>query len=79
MIEITDNERKQIQRQFPKAAIVTTKHRCYVATRETDDVGRFLLTLRNQPQPPSRRQLSRERLDDRYGHMFTDRSHNRRP
>ena len=79
MIEISKAERKAIQKQFPKAQIVSTRNRCYVATRETDDVGRFLLTLRGKQQPPTRRELARERLGDRYGHLFSDRSPNRYP
>ena len=69
MIEITKRESKLIRKQFPQADIVGTKHRCYLAVRETDTIARYLDDLRGIPQPPTRRQ--RESMVDRYSTLFS--------
>lgn len=79
MIQITKRESMLIQNHFPKAEIISTKHRSYLIGKETDDVGRFLLSRRGEPQPPTRREKERERLGDRFGHMFSDRQTRCRP
>ena len=77
MVQITDQERKQIQKRFPQAKIVNTRHNAFLVCREVDEIGRFLFSIRGADQPPTRRE--RERLGDRYGHLFSDRSPRRRP
>ena len=70
MIQITHEESNQIRQRFPKATIKSSKHHTYLATSGVDDVGRFLLSLRGQPQPPSRRDV--ERLQNRFGNRSND-------
>jgi len=80
MIQITDQECKQLRKRFPKTAqIVASKHHSFLMGYDTSEEVRFLFSLRGKQQPHSRRQLSRERLGDRYGHMFSELSRNRRP
>ena len=57
MRQITKCEREIILAQYPKAEIVRTRHRAYLAGRDTDIPGRILLKMRGITPPPSRREL----------------------
>jgi len=70
MVQITDRERKMIMERFPKASVTTTKNRCYLVTTGVDDVGRYLLSLRGEPQPPTRRQGQQANRPERIGDRF---------
>ena len=62
MMLISTAERKAILKRFPKARIVSTHHRCFLAARGKDIEGRFLLSLRGMPQPTNRYGESVERI-----------------
>ena len=70
MIQITREESNQIRQRFPKATIKSTKSHNYLVTSGNDNVGRFLLSLRGEPQPPTRRDV--ERLQNRFGNRSAD-------
>lgn len=72
MIPISEDERKKIEKRFPKAEIVGTRHHSFLIVREHDESLRFLYSLRGMKSPPTRKEKERTNL---FQHIFSDRSH----
>ena len=59
MQQINKREREAILTRFPKADIVSTRHRYFLAGYATTAPARFLAVLRGQTPPPSRKDKAR--------------------
>lgn len=59
MTLLNKRERDAILTRFPKAEIVSTRHRYYLVGNGVDEPSRLLLDLRGLPQPPSRKAKAR--------------------
>lgn len=62
MIPISKSERKILEKRFPKAEIVATRHHLFLIGRETEEPMRFLSNLRGLKSPPTRREKERSNL-----------------
>ena len=68
MTLISKQERKAILDRFPKAEIVSTRHRYYLVVSDTSQPGRLLMELRGITTPPTRKDRARAQARSGYGY-----------
>ena len=74
MIPISNDERKAIEKRFPEAEIVSTRHHSFLIDREQVETLQFLHSLRGAKSPTPRKE--KERSKNLFQHIFSKRSSN---
>lgn len=70
MIAISKSERKILEKRFPKAEIVATRHHSFLVGRKPDEPVLFLYSLRGGKSP----QKEKDHSHNRFQHLFSERS-----
>ena len=80
MYSINKREKQIILERFPKAEIVTSKHKAFLVASDVDETARLLLTLRGIQPPSTRRErAAAARSGNGYGYDRQRRPYQRKP